>query len=150
MLPLAADKCVHGGIVKSLRERVAGLDLVTVDEAGLAKATDPDVLEWAAAQGRVLVTQDWNTMIGYARDRVRDGKPMPGLLVRGKGATIRQAVEDLEVIVCCGDPKDFKDQVKFLPLLPRHERRSQARSASDGFTRRWRSGLVRHFLAGVI
>jgi predicted nuclease of predicted toxin-antitoxin system len=39
------------------------LDLVRVQEVGLRTADDPDILEWAAAQGRVLVTRDRDTMI---------------------------------------------------------------------------------------
>ncbi len=68
MLPLAADRCVHGGIISGLRRRVPGIDLVTVEEAGLADNTpDPKVLGWAAREGRVLITQDWNTLIGPPR-----------------------------------------------------------------------------------
>jgi hypothetical protein len=111
-----ADKCVHGAIVRGLRRRVPDLDLITVDEAGLATTPDPDVLEWAATHGRVLVTQDVNTLIGFALDRVRAGQPMPGVVVCGKSVTIGQAIDDLELIACCSDPDDFRDQVKFLPL----------------------------------
>jgi len=70
------------------------------------------VLEWAATEGRVVITQDENTMIGFAWDRVRAGKPMPGLLVRGKGVTVGQAIDELLVIAYCGDAGDFKDQVQ--------------------------------------
>ena len=41
---------------------------------------------------------------------------MPGVLLRGKGVTIRRAIDDLVVIAACGPAEDFKDQVKFLPL----------------------------------
>jgi hypothetical protein len=116
MLSLAADKCVHGAIVRGLRRRVPQIDLVTADEAGLAKVPDPDLLEWAAKQNRVLITQDWNTMIGFALDRIAAGQAMPGLIVCGKGVTIGQAIDSLELAASCGVPEDFKDQVRFLPL----------------------------------
>jgi hypothetical protein len=117
MLPLAADQCVPGAIVRGLRRRLPGLDLVTTEEAGLPITTpDPDVLRWAAEDGRVLVTQDWNTLIGFALKRVKAGQPMPGVLVCGKGVTIGLAIDELELIACCGDPEDFRDQVRFLPL----------------------------------
>jgi hypothetical protein len=117
MLPLAADRCVHGDIVRGLRRRVPGIDLVTVDEAGLDKRTpDPEILEWAAKEGRVLITQDENTMVGYAWDRVKAGQFLPGVVVCGKGVTIGRAIGELELIGCCGAPEDFKDQVQFLPL----------------------------------
>jgi hypothetical protein len=116
MLPLAADESLHGDIVRGLRRRLPGIDLVTAHEAGLGGADDPTVLEWAAASGRVLVTQDENTMVGFAWGRVRAGHFMPGVLVRGRGVTVGQAIEDLLVIAQAGTAEDFRDQVVFLPL----------------------------------
>jgi predicted nuclease of predicted toxin-antitoxin system len=116
MLPLAADESLHGHIVRGLRRYEPGIDLVLVEEAGLRGSTDPDVLAWAATEGRVVVTQDENTMIGYAYDRVKAGLPMPGVVVRGKGVSIGQAIDDLLIIASCGTVEDFKDQVKHLPL----------------------------------
>jgi len=37
-------------------------------------------------------------------------------VVRGKGVTIRHAIDDLLLIATCGLAEDFKDQVKHLPL----------------------------------
>jgi hypothetical protein len=116
MLPLAADESLHGHIVRGLRRREPSIDLVSIEEAGLGGSTDPEVLEWAATEGRILVSQDENTMIGYAWDRVKAGQPMPGLIVRGKGVSIRRAIDDLLLATFCGDLEDFKDQVKHLPL----------------------------------
>jgi hypothetical protein len=116
MLPLAADESLHGDIVRGLRRHDPGLDLVTVQEAGRRGSTDPDVLDWAATDGRVLVTQDERTMIGYAWDRVKAGQPMPGLLVRRKGTTLRQAIDGLLLIAHCGVAEDFRNQVRFFPL----------------------------------
>jgi predicted nuclease of predicted toxin-antitoxin system len=116
MLPLAADESLHGHIVRGLRRREPSIDLVWVVETALGGKTDPEVLEWAAAEGRILVTQDEKTMIGYAWDRVKAGQPMPGLIVRGKGVSIRQAIDDLLLAALCGAPEDVKDQVKHLPL----------------------------------
>ncbi len=66
--------------------------------------------------GRVFITQDENTLVGYAWDRVKAGLPMPGDIVRGNGVTIRRAIDDLLIIAGCGATEDFKDQVRFLPL----------------------------------
>jgi hypothetical protein len=115
MLPLAVDESVHGAIVRGLRRRVSGIDLITVEEAGLGGHSDEMVLAWAAREGRVLVTQDENTMTGHAWDRVRGGEPMPGVVICG-GVTVGEAIDELEVIACCGDAEDFSNQVRFLPL----------------------------------
>jgi len=116
MLPLAADEDLHGYIVRGLRRREPKIDLVLVEEAGLRGSTDPVVLEWAATEGRILITQDESTMVGSAWDRVRAGLPMPEVLVRGKGVTIRQAIDDLMLVAHCGTAEEFKDQVRFLSL----------------------------------
>lgn len=116
MLPLAADESLHGHVVRGLRRREPGIDLVTVEEVGLKGKTDPEVLEWSATEGRVLVTQDEKTMIGFAHDRVKAGQPMPGLVVRGKGTPIRQAIDELLLIAVAGTPEEFKDQVRYLPI----------------------------------
>ncbi len=116
MLPLAGDEDLDGRIVRGLRRLEPGIDLVLVTEAGLQGHPDPEVLEWAAGEGRALVTQDENTMTGHAWDRIGAGLPMPGVIVRGKGVTIRQAIDELLVAALCGTAEDFKDQVVFLPL----------------------------------
>ncbi len=116
MLPLAADENVNNAIVKGLRLRCPGVDFVRVQDVGLDHTPDPQVLEWAATEGRILVTQDEHTLIGFAWDRVRAGSPMPGVIVRTEEVSVRQAIDDLELVVCAGTSEDFKDQVRFLPI----------------------------------
>jgi predicted nuclease of predicted toxin-antitoxin system len=116
MLPLATDADVNGCIIRGLRRREPNIDLVRVHEVGLRTANDPVVLEWAAKQGRILITQDENTMVGFAWDRVKAGLPMPGVIVRRRSVPIGQAINDLLLTACCGIADDFKDQVQFLPL----------------------------------
>lgn len=116
MLPLAADEDLHGAIVRGLRRREPTIDLIRVQDVHPPRTPDPVVLDWAASEGRILITQDESTMVGFAWDRVRAGLPMPGVLVRGHSISIRQAIDDLLFIAQCGTAEDFKDQVRFLPL----------------------------------
>jgi uncharacterized protein with PIN domain len=48
------DEDVHGRVAVQLR--VDGFDTVSTPEAGRLGQSDPDQLEWAAQEGRVLVT----------------------------------------------------------------------------------------------
>jgi hypothetical protein len=116
MLPLAADEDVNGNIIRGVRRREPKIDLVRVQDVFPPRTPDPVLLDWAATEGRILITQDENTLIGNAWDRVRAGRPMAGVLVRGKSVTIRQAIYELIVVALCGTSEDFKDQVLFLPL----------------------------------
>jgi predicted nuclease of predicted toxin-antitoxin system len=116
MLSLLADENLDGNIVRGLLRRVAGLDIVRVQEVGLCGADDPAVLAWAAEQGRVLVTHDVETVTRFAYERVEAGLPMPGVIEVVSSASIGQAVKELALIVECFDNADLDAQVLYLPL----------------------------------
>jgi predicted nuclease of predicted toxin-antitoxin system len=56
------DEDFNGRIIRGLRRRAPHLDTQTVQAAGLAQAPDTDVLQWAASNGRVLISHDHRTM----------------------------------------------------------------------------------------
>ena len=66
MLRLASDADVHGEIIRGLRRRLPEIDLVRAQDALPEGTPDPEVLAWAAAENRVLITNDRNTMVGFA------------------------------------------------------------------------------------
>jgi len=55
------------------------LDIVRVQDAELSGADDPTLLQWAADEGRIVLTHDVSTMTKYAYERVEAGQPMPGV-----------------------------------------------------------------------
>ncbi len=57
MLRLLADENFNGDIVRGLLLRQADLDLVRVQDVGLAGAEDPQLLAWAAENDRILLTR---------------------------------------------------------------------------------------------
>jgi predicted nuclease of predicted toxin-antitoxin system len=116
MLPLAADESLHGHIIRGLRRRLPDIDLVVVQECGLAGTPDPEILEWTAQEGRVLIAQDKRTMADYAYDRLNAGLPMPGVVIRPGRVSIGQSIDELLLIAQCGTLEDFRDQVRYLPL----------------------------------
>jgi hypothetical protein len=88
MLLLAADENFNRNIVRGLRRRQADIDIVRIQEVGLSGADDPTVLAWAAQEGRVLLTHDVSAITHYAYERVREGKPMPGVFEVSRGLPI--------------------------------------------------------------
>ncbi len=48
MLRLAADENFNGNIVRGLLRRRPDLDIVRIQDVGLAGADDPAILAWAA------------------------------------------------------------------------------------------------------
>jgi Domain of unknown function (DUF5615) len=116
MLRLASDADVKGPIIKGLFKREPGLDLVRVQDVGLRTAPDPDVLEWAAGEGRTLITHDCNTMTGYAYDRVRAGQPMPGVFVVSGKRPYGPTIDEILIVNGCSTQTEWIDRVEFLPL----------------------------------
>jgi predicted nuclease of predicted toxin-antitoxin system len=115
-LRLLFDEDVPSGIARALRRRVAGIDLVRVQDAGLRSAPDSEVLVWAAENGRVTLTCDRSTMIDVAVQRVRVGRPMPGLVVVRRDAPTQTVVADLELVVSATRADDWDGQVGFVPI----------------------------------
>ena len=117
MLRLLIDEDVHGDIVAGLRGRQPALDVVRVQDVGLAHTPDPDILEWAARQGRVVVSVDKKTLAVDAWDRVARGLPMPGVAILRILLSIGQAVNELEFIALAGIRDDLRVQVVYLPVV---------------------------------
>ncbi len=95
MLRLAADENFNNDIVRGLLRRKPDLDIVRVQDVGLSGADDATVLEWAAQEGRVLLTHDVSTLTRYAYERVGAGKSMPGIFEVSRKVSIGIAIEDI-------------------------------------------------------
>jgi hypothetical protein len=115
MISLLADHNFREPIVRGLLLRLPGLDVVTARSAGLAGAPDPDVLAWAAVNGRVVLTHDRQTMAGFAYARVAAGESMTGLIVAGSRATNRRVIDDLELICVATTAAEWVNRVEFIP-----------------------------------
>lgn len=116
MLRLVSDEDVHGDVIRGLWRKAQDLDLVRAQDVGLSNTLDPAVLEWAAGENRVLISQDHSTLVGSAWARVRAGSPMPGVLAIRPQATIGQAIDDILLVALCHAEEDVKDQVLYIPL----------------------------------
>ena len=81
MLRLLADENIKGALLRGLRRKGMEVDLVRVHDVGLGGADDPSILEWAAANDRIVLTHDLATMPAYAYDRLIARQRMPGVIV---------------------------------------------------------------------
>ncbi|HUE96808.1 MAG TPA: DUF5615 family PIN-like protein [Longimicrobiaceae bacterium] len=116
MFKLAADENFKEQIVNGLRRRLRDLDITTAQEAGLRGSSDPEILERAAAEGRVLLTHDTRTMKGFAYARVEVGAPMPGVVEVPDLMPISEAIRDLILVAELLEPEEIRDRVLRLPL----------------------------------
>ena len=75
------DENIDPDLLTQLRRHLPDIDVIDVRDVGLESTPDPIILQWAADNERVLITHDVNSMPGFAYARVRDGSPMPGVIV---------------------------------------------------------------------
>ena len=116
MLLLIADENFNNDIVRGLLRKKPDLDIVRVQEVGLRGADDPSILEWAANEGRVVLTHDAATMTYYAYERVRVGLSMPGMIEVADDLPLGQVIEDILLLVEHSNKGEWESQVIYLPL----------------------------------
>lgn len=116
MLRLLADENFNGRILRALQRQIPGLDVVRVQDTPLYGTDDRTLLQFAADEDRVVLTHDVETLVGYAWERVRLGRVMPGVIVALTDRPIGQVIEDLEILLLASRPEELRAQIRFLPL----------------------------------
>lgn len=112
----AADENFNNDIVRGLLRRNSQLDIVRIQDAAISGADDPQVLEWTAVHGRLLLTHDVSTMTRWALERTRSGKSMPGVVEVSRRLSIGGVIEDLLLLAECSNEGEWEGQVLYLPL----------------------------------
>lgn len=115
-LRFLADENFNNDLLRALRRRLPDLDVIRAQDAPIAGADDPDLLAWAADEGRILLTHDAKTIPGFAYERLRAALPLPGVVVVAASAAIGDALEELHTMIEAGHEDDWPDMVRFVPL----------------------------------
>jgi hypothetical protein len=97
-LRFLADENIDQDLVLGLKRRICEIDIVRVQDVGLRTLDDPTILQWAAEEGRLLISRDIKTIPTFAYERVAAGLAMPGVLVRPPAVSMAVAIRDLSVI----------------------------------------------------
>lgn len=116
MLRLLSDENFNGDIVRGLFLRQPELDLLRVQDVGLRKADDPAILDWAASNGRILLTHDRATMPDFAYERISQGQQMSGLFVINDRIPVRQTIDELLLLIDGSEQDEWQGIVLYLPL----------------------------------
>jgi hypothetical protein len=116
VIRLASDENFDGDILRGLLRLLPDLDVSRVQDVGLAGSLDPDILAWAADEGRILLTHDRETVPGFAYDRIRAGQPMPGVFLVSDRMAKGLAIDQLSLAVQCLDMGDCRDLIHFSPM----------------------------------
>ena len=116
MLLFAADENFNYDIVRGLLRRKPNLNIVLVQEEGLSGEDDPTILEWAAREGRILLTHDVSTITRHAYERIRAGKVMPGVFEVSREIPIAVVIEEILLLADYSLEGEWEGQVRYLPL----------------------------------
>ncbi len=116
MIRFLADENFNGKIVRAVRRERPDADIVRVQDTVIYQASDPQVLEWAAQEGCVLLTHDVETMVAYANERIIAGLPMPGVIIAHNTLPIGTVINDLLTILDVSEMSDWENLITFLPL----------------------------------
>ena len=92
-----ADADLDGRVLRGLRRAAPEIDIRTAADAGLLGCQDPEVLRIAAANGRILISQDRRTMPDHFR-RFVAGAASPGVILIRGGISVATAIEELALI----------------------------------------------------
>lgn len=114
MLRVVSDENFEGDIIRALLQRRPRIDLIRVQDAGLRGMPDPQLLEWCAKANRVLLTHDRNTIPGFARARIRQRLPMPGVFVVDLRASFGALIEELLYLIETSEDGEWADDVVFI------------------------------------
>jgi hypothetical protein len=115
VLRFLIDHDFNERILRGVRSR-ADIDAVLARAVGLDDKPDPQLLSWAAAENRILVSHDLQTMPRFAIARVRGGESMPGLILVPQDLRIGEAIEELTMIARCSDQTEWGDMIVYIPL----------------------------------
>ncbi|MGL6139983.1 MAG: DUF5615 family PIN-like protein [Planktothrix sp.] len=116
MLHLLSDENFNGDIIRGMFLRQPDIDLLRVQDVGLREVDDPEILRWAAANDRIVLTHDRATMPDFAYERLLREEQMSGLFVVNDRMPIRQAIDELLLLNDCSEHSEWKEVVLFLPL----------------------------------
>ena len=117
MAKFLADEDLPRAIVRGARRGSRELDIVRVQDVGLSGKGDPDILEWAAQEQRIVVSRDKSTMPDHAARRMQEGLPVAGLLLVGRRwrSQLRDLIDDL-LLIAEDDASDWSNRIEYLPL----------------------------------
>ncbi len=92
---------VNGEIIRGLQRRIPGIDLLRIQDVLPEGSPDSDVLDWCDQAGRVMITNDRNTMVGLAFERAATGRATPGIIATTNEQAVGSAIDDIHLIAEC-------------------------------------------------
>lgn len=106
-IQLYTDEHVPKAVARGLRQR--GVDVLTVQEAGMLGASDEEHLSFARRQGRVTFTQDEDFLRLHAFERQH-----AGIVYAPQQTAIGEIIRGLMLVSEVLEPDEMEGHVEFL------------------------------------
>lgn len=110
------DEDFDNRILRGLLRRLPNLDIVRVQDTEVANKSDPEVLEWADKDNRVVISHDVHTMTYFFRERLARGLSSPGILFVSQSLPVGFAIEELILVGQYSLDGEYDNQMRFIPL----------------------------------
>lgn len=115
-LKFAVDEDFDHRVLRAIRRCWPNLDILSVQDAGRRSAPDPEVLDWAASEDRIILSNDRATLRDFAYARAEAGLSMPGVFLVRPQVSFTDILDSVELLAECGHAKEFEGNVRYLPL----------------------------------
>ena len=121
-LAFLLDEHLRGPLWRAIeahnRRTTPPLDVVRVgdpDDLPLG-LPDPQIVQWAERENRILVTHDRSTMPDHLATHLAAGGHCPGIFLLRRGARISDVVAFLVLADAASDPEDWANRVEYVNL----------------------------------
>lgn len=114
-LRFQADEDFNAKIIAGLLRREPSIDIQTARTAGVLVLSDPQVLAIAAAEGRILMSHDRETMPAHFKIFAPDAGS-PGLIIVSQALEIREVIEQVLLIWAVTDAEEWRNRIGYIPL----------------------------------
>jgi Domain of unknown function (DUF5615) len=118
---LIADADFNENLGRGLRRNEPSIDFQTAFDGGTRGLEDRQVLELAAAAGRVVVSHDRNTMVGEFFRFLADGHSSPGLIIVTQDTDEGDLIDDLLLLWGASREEELRDRVRWVPIRPTND-----------------------------
>src|SRR5262249_19224891 len=104
-----------------MRHNARGIDLVDAIQVGdppdLPRGSqDPDILIWAEAEDRILVSEDLSTLPIFLTNHLEAGRHSPGIFLIRHGSALKEVVDFLVLAAHASEPWEWADRCQFIPV----------------------------------
>ena len=110
-----ADENFRLAIVQGVRRFQPNIDILTITNAGMSGALDPQVRLFAAQEGRVLLSHDVHTMPLHFATMRQEGQQSAGVILIPQLIGYHESIEAIALVWEASAPEDWVDVLDYLP-----------------------------------